>query len=448
MMCHRLNGFIAAVMVGTLLGACASPSNSPGNTAMTKTAAPPPSQPQAPTTTYCLGRFLINMPAGSTLSGGTYKYDFGQIEKPVAVSLEQFKKELQAREEKLRSIKHDKEPSLLRGVEQPTSNTRILAFFKEPYISSGIEIEGYKWIDGTRFFVKAQADDDRQPRAMIGMVNRLVPLRPRADTDIPQDPGYCFGGGFIANEKWENEEASIDVDIAGHPDAFVTVTILPLATRKKDKPLLDRMGGAVQQLGKFATGVQLLRKGERNIGPIKGGQEYLVTVPNSGGLRAHSFIWETQGEGTLQDPFISIELATGHQDDKGNPQQTRLTDEQAIKLWDKIVSSFRLRPVSAKPVKTSDAAPPDNFLGELAATGRTCPRTGLWECTETSAAIEGGNQQFLKAGDLMPHVVLQGEPTLWQKLKGETPTYRSATMWKLVGYESPGEPSKPSNDTR
>jgi hypothetical protein len=39
----------------------------------------------------------------------------------------------------------------------------------------------------------------------------------------------------------------------------------------------------------------------------------------------------------------------------------------------------------------------------------------------------------------MPHVVSLGEPSLWQKLKGDRPTYRTATMWKLVAYgDAPG----------
>ena len=36
----------------------------------------------------------------------------------------------------------------------------------------------------------------------------------------------------------------------------------------------------------------------------------------------------------------------------------------------------------------------------------------------------------------MPHVTLLGPPSLWQKLKGDTPTYRIGTVWKLMNYEA------------
>lgn len=34
----------------------------------------------------------------------------------------------------------------------------------------------------------------------------------------------------------------------------------------------------------------------------------------------------------------------------------------------------------------------------------------------------------------LPTTVTTGAPSLWQKLKGEQPSYRTATVWKLIGY--------------
>ena len=425
----RLPLTTVALAASLLLGACEAPLHSMETTTMTETA---PKTPTQDTTPWCIGRFLIDVPAGSRLSGGSYKYDFARIEPPVAMSLEQFNQELNAREETLRSIKHKKEPSLLRTTQQPAPNTRVLAFFEEPYITSGIEIEGYKWVDGTRFLLKGTADDDRQAKAVAGMVDSISRLRPRADSDIPAEPGYCFAGGFIANDEWENEEAGIDFRIAGHPDAILSVEIYPLAAHKRDKPLLERMGGVLLQLGTLASGVHVLRKGDRPIGEIKG-QEYLATGPNSGGMRGHSFIWETLGEGTLDTPAIVIELETGHQDDKGNPQKTRLSDEQALKLWDSILGTFRLRPVGGAPAKTSAVEPPTTPLGELAATGRPCPQTGWWQCSE-NGAVAGGTRQHFVAGETLPPAVLLGAPSVWQKLMNQRPRHETATVWTLVEY--------------
>ncbi|WP_229507264.1 T6SS immunity protein Tli4 family protein [Pseudoduganella rivuli] len=385
--------------------------------------------------TFCVGRFLIEAPSGSKLSGGNYKYDFASIAPSKPMAFEEFEKEVAKHESKLNSARNNrtKQSMLLRSV-QPDKNTRILASWEVEASTAQIKISGYRWIDSSQFLLEDIVDDDKRDLGIEGMRDTLLHLRPRADTEIPTDPGYCFAGGFIANPRWRNEEAGVDIDIAGHPDAFVSVWIYPLASHKKDRPLLERMGGIAQALGNLATSVHVLRKGDRQIGPYKG-QEHLASAPNSGGMRGHAFVWETQGDGTLDTPAIKIELTTGHQDSNGNPQQTTLTDQQAIKLWDDILNSFRLRPTG--PVKTSALAPepqPLLPLGELVATGRACPQTGWWQTVE-AGEIAGGRRKRFTAGDQMPDVVLLGASSVWQKLKGERPSHRTATLWKLVDYD-------------
>jgi hypothetical protein len=434
-----MSRFLAVALLCATLGACAAPTTS-GSAAMatdTKDAKPN-------VTTFCMGRFVIDLPAGSTISGGNYKYNFARIDKPRAMSRQEFEKEVEARETKLKATKHQKDANLLRVIQRPDTSTAVMAFWETPGSGYQVEVEGYRWADETLFLLKTRADDDRQDFAANRMRESLSHLRPRPDTEIPTEPGYCFGGGFIANAEWENEQAGIDFRIAGQPDVGVSIDILPVASRKRDKPLLDRMGGALSQLGSMASMVRVLRKGDREIASFKG-QEYLVTGPNSGGLRGHSFTWETQGEGTLEEPSIRIEFVSSRQDDKGNPQQTKLTDEQALALWDRIVSSFRLRPVSDAPSKkTSDAGPPDAPLGAQAPTGRLCPQTGLWECDEVaSGTLQGGGAQYIRAGERMPHVVVAAQPSMWERLRGQNPTQRIATMWTLVDYDEPAAPAVP-----
>ena len=307
--------------------------------------------------TFCVGRFLIDVPLGSRLSGADYKYDYLQIEPPMGKSFEDFQRARNLKEKQLRAEKHERDPSLLRISRTPDAETRVLSFWEFDTADGLIEVEGYRWIDGTQYFLRAQAGTSppvegtmsREELVLGKMERALTHLRPRLDTEIPTEPGYCFEGGFIAGAEWESEEAGIDIDIADHPDAFVSVWFYPLHMSKHDRPLLDRMGGVLQSLGLFATSVRVLRTGNRQVGPYRG-QEHLATAPNSGGMRGHSFIWETEGEGTLDTPALKIELTTGHRDKDRNPQKTKLTDEQAMKLWDEVLNSFRVRP-TASPEK-------------------------------------------------------------------------------------------------
>jgi hypothetical protein len=134
-------------------------------------------------------------------------------------------------------------------------------------------------------------------------------------------------------------------------------------------------------------------------------------------------------------PYAEIQMQTGVADNAAGASKASLTDEEAIAVWDKITSTIRVRPTSAARLKTAEADSRLRLpLGELAATGRNCPQTGWWEPSESHDRA-GGQRQHIKAGERMPHMVSLGEPSIWQKLKGERPSYRTATVWKLVGYD-------------
>ena len=379
---HPLLSILAALAI---TGCAGTLGPSPSATAMTTTAATAPSSNG---NTFCLGRFLIDMPQGARLHGAGYKYDFAQIEKPKAMSLEQFNKVVNEREAQLKAVKHRVEPSLLRQTVRPNASSRILVFWEQDFTSAGVEIEGYRWIDGTRFLVTDEADTEKQALAVERMEQIVSGLRPRTVSDIPTDPGYCFEGGFIANERWKSgEEIDISFRFPDHPGAALVVQIYPLRASRRDPPLLDRVGGVMGAIGAVANRVQVLRRGDKAVGGFKG-QEYLVAGSDHPGKPGQLFTWETQGEGTLQEPVIKIELRTGKVDDKGNPQATRWSNEEAMAVWDRILMSFKVRPVSSsEPKKTSDAGPSTPTSPVRAATGEPCPASGEWDCSDHGNAM-------------------------------------------------------------
>jgi hypothetical protein len=189
------------------------------------------------------------------------------------------------------------------------------------------------------------------------------------------------------------------------------------------------------------------RRGPRQINDWVNGFEGLSRSPEQSTVHSiHDFAIAFRGVvGDYLKPFADIRMQTGVADNAMGATKASLTDEEAIAVWDKITSTIRARPIGTTTVKTADAGP-QLPLGELAATGRVCPQTGWWEADEP-AATQGGRRQHIKAGERMPHVVSLGEQSLWQKLKGEHPSYRTATVWKLVGYGDPPAPTHLAAET-
>ena len=76
----------------------------------------------------------------------------------------------------------------------------------------------------------------------------------------------------------------------------------------------------------------------------------------------------------------------------------------------------------------------------MQATGRICPQSGWWQCAEEALPVKGSRKQFFRQGEVMPRVILLGEPSMLDRLKGRQPEYSTATVWKLMEYEHPVEP--------
>src|SRR5688572_11722340 len=92
---------IIALFVNT--GNCIAATKNTGLSMLNDTAAN-----SATTTTFCIGRFLIDVPEGSSLSGGNYKYDRIALEPVKTSTIEEFEKVVAARELKLRSTTNER----------------------------------------------------------------------------------------------------------------------------------------------------------------------------------------------------------------------------------------------------------------------------------------------------------------------------------------------------
>jgi hypothetical protein len=402
-----------------------------------------------PTRTWCLGRFLINLPPTAKLYlrtetslsaptkiisgeyGGGWKYRFAKIEMPPEkMSLQEFEKKMRARQDKLRKAEHREKKGRLLQTEHPQQDTYVLATWEEEISRVKKIIEGYRWSGGYVLFLRAQVDDDKQASGVKTMLERLSNLRARATDEIPEEEGYCFPGGFIAEELEHNEEGQMSFVLDEYPDISFDVTFFP--TFDIQEPLLSRRSGVLAALGSAAAGIRTLRSGDR---PLAGfpGQELLMTTPHRySDRRSQVFLWEYPGDATLEEPFIKFELTTG------DDEPTRMTDEQAIALWDAILNSFKVRPVKANKPEAKAEFP------HLIASGDKCPRSGHWRCVE-----DGGVYSFT-VGQIMPNAHYSKPATgVWSWIRGKKKEYShdGAGHWEWVDVASNEPPSdSPSNN--
>jgi hypothetical protein len=406
------------------------------------------------TQTYCFGRFLIDLPKAAEINGQRYEYMFGAIETgrtPPKENMYQdgFVEMMKTREADLRAGKHEEKFSFSEARNVSTAErAKIFKLSKAFTIIKGTTygFEAYRSNGEVLFSMKETAfGADKIDSVLQRLETRLLPnLRARKPNEIPGEPGFCIEKGFIADDGKipQYEKAELSFRFKEWPDVRVSVYSRtngdkveePLLTRRAKKPFPVEFAEAAKQ-------VKVLRKGERNVGPHRG-EEMLETYPSGEGYSVHKFVWDARGRShSWSDPVLFVDFATGANPAPG-PRMVRpsLTDQQAIKLFDTIVNSIRLRPTT--PGKTSDAGDPNSPspapkrlpLGTKVSSLRSCPETGVYECPPGAPGV-AERRMYIKQYQPMPGAFVMQPKRGIAGFFGGQESNEVETTWTLVAYE-------------
>jgi hypothetical protein len=273
---------------------------------------------------------------------------------------------------------------------------------------------------------------------IIGVFNTVAThLQLRPEGQIPAEPGSCIEGGFVPL-KLEYEWVAVGIRMKEFPDVHFSVDVHKNLARLRsgNSPKLLREeakeSAEANGLGAVFGQTKILRQNARNLGVWKGEESALRTPPFKEDKSVHEFRFHSVG--AVHDPLqpeLDIRFDTGLKGNRKGGVNPSLTDEEALALWDKLITTIRVR----QPSDATRASPttPKAPLASSARTGEVCPQTGWWECTGQKSN-DRDNRRSLKAGEPMPQAQLPGRISLWQKLVGGQ-TGQLASVWKLVAYD-------------
>lgn len=399
------------------------------------------------TRTVCFGRFMVDVPASATVAWGGTDVPLGVNVYPNGVdnvkSLAlKFIDELKS--EKAIYLKDIPLLISVDDVRQPEG--QIVTGYEGFEAIAELKINGYFRLgnDGVVIDARPLKEDKDGTIADIKSIARR--LRQRAESEVPTEPGNCIEYAFLADKPDPNkddllEHVRIGFRLKEFPDTHFSIYVAPSNPHDPERDSLKaqwkriKEDPATPEEKKALANIKYFRESPRQIYDWQTGYEVLVRNPDEKGVHSyHDF--QAKFTGVPHDPlrpYADIQFQTGVGDNAAGSTKASLSDEEAIAVWDKIISTIRVRPTRDMPTKSADAGlrlP----LGELAATGRACPQTGWWEHDEPEPKGDS-RRQHIRAGDRMPYAAAIGEPSIWQKLKGERPSYRTATVWKLVSYD-------------
>lgn len=385
----------------------------------------------------CFGRMVFDLPKGAKQQGSLYQYQgaYLKIEETPNVTQTGFDRTVGDFEEQLRTTKHEKDPSLLRSVRmlKGPGGGKIFVHWDKEFSEHVMTLTGFSFLNGVQYKLISNVSLNQIQEVTHEMAYALEHLRPKAPHEVPAEHGFCLNTAVIPDDlKGEGfEEAKISFDVP--PWEFVNIDIVTGVNYvKPTDTLLERPAMAAKRFPLFSKGITTLRSGKRRVGDLDGEELLMHLTENE--RTYFLFMWEVQGAiKSNNPPDIHLELRVGQD---GKPGE--MTKVQALALWEYLLPRLRVRPVTDQAAKVS-AAPALTPLGELAATGRICPQTGWWQCSEEALPVKGGRKQLVRQGEPLPQVTLLGEPSMLDRLKGRHPEYSTATVWKLVEYEHPVE---------
>jgi hypothetical protein len=193
------------------------------------------------------------------------------------------------------------------------------------------------------------------PDRMQNLSRLLAQLVPNPANRMPTEPGFCFDHAYIRDPLRADdiEQITMAVKLPSRPDIGIHFDTIA-GTKPDPLGLLKRNAESRARLPAILNmRVTDLRAAPRTIGGLTG-DELAQRVIEENLAIVYGFNWEVNGtEDNVLVPDLTLTMVTGRGED--GPVRSSLSEPAALALWDKIVSSVRVRgassPRPAAPMK-------------------------------------------------------------------------------------------------
>ncbi|MFC5551811.1 T6SS immunity protein Tli4 family protein [Massilia aerilata] len=204
------------------------------------------------------------------------------------------------------------------------------------------------------FLLGGEIEDGQSEEQALALANnRAKSLRLRTEDEVPSDEGYCIEQGFMASSSYGDQEMvnvgihlpsipDVSFSISSNKDAYADYSKEEFARMKVEElSLLARIHGAQKEQGLSYPLRTLLREGKRNVQHWHG-EESLIRRTDG----VHDFEWGFVG--TPKDvanpsEFLVNMYTKVEHNTVGAAKAASLSDDEAVALWDKLLSGLKFR---------------------------------------------------------------------------------------------------------
>lgn len=302
--------------------------------------------------TYCVGRFLIDAPPGAKPQGnyGLRIASIG-VQSLTNASPEQalgvLDRQLENREGDLRAqLMPQGGGTRFLGLSRPGPASRAVHYMTPGPEPDG-RADGYVVKPGGMVFLQTSAYEAADFKVFSDFIAQIEPtLSIRAETDIPKVAGFCIDNGFVAYNPPNGENVNTwGWTVPGHPDAYFSFTSRTNGKEVK-AGIVDREASILREAGaRLMQSIKTLRKRRFDLGGMQAQEWSRVTTDDKPQIYLDIEIPGQPNDNAA--PAITLSMSVGGYGE-GGYHAPSLSEGEALALWDRVISTLRLRPGAVK----------------------------------------------------------------------------------------------------
>ena len=309
----------------------------------------------------CFGRYLLNLPIEGELIVGNSAVELFKG------GPESLKQQAEIDLKRIRSL--NILPEIIYNGHGPIENSWQLRYYNSKSAKDDNFIIYRTLVNkGDFIFTIGDAVDDGDTESATAerQFIQAKNLRLRTDEEIPNVSGLCVEHGFLSENQYKYQEIDdvgiylpsfpdVTFSISSNKDAYGDYPPAEFESRLRGElSLLNRIQDAKKTQGNNYPKRTLLREGKRTVQHWKG-EESLIRRTDG----VHDFEWALVGKPRdIANPSVlEVKMYTKVAHNMvGAAEAASLTDEEAIALWDKLLSGLKFR------VKVPGAPPGSYYI--------------------------------------------------------------------------------------
>ncbi|WP_167759681.1 T6SS immunity protein Tli4 family protein [Massilia horti] len=300
----------------------------------------------------CFGRYALEVPQEAQLIWGSASFPSKIEVFSGSLNASKLRVENDIANLKLKS----KTAEITYSQEGPIANSWQIRYYENQYDKS----EGLHFFDtyinkGDLTFILGGAVEDGETEDVAASREalRAKSLRLRAPDEIPAEPGYCIEHGFFDSMLYNDQEmVNVGIFLPSLPDVSLSVSSNKDAyadyspdefeqTERHELSLLARIQQAKDDQGIHYPSRTVLREGKRDVQHWHG-EESLIKRKDG----THDFEWALVGKpkDVANPSEFGVQMYTKVEHNTvGAAKAASLSDDEAVALWDKVLSGLKFR---------------------------------------------------------------------------------------------------------